>query len=48
MNAARPADPQTDRRVRGAALFAGPVALWLWAEAAVLHGRGPAVWEFTV
>ncbi|MFX0581202.1 hypothetical protein [Nocardia nepalensis] len=26
-----------------AMVFAGPVWLWLWAEAAVLHGRGPAV-----
>ncbi|MFI2477568.1 hypothetical protein [Nocardia xishanensis] len=46
MNAAWPADPHTDRRMRVAALFAGPVALWLWAESAILHGRGPAVGEF--
>lgn len=24
-------------------VFAGPVALWIWAELAVLHGRGPSV-----
>ncbi|MET9289215.1 hypothetical protein ACWDSF_23885 [Nocardia beijingensis] len=44
-----PAQPHTGRQVAGsvAALFAGPVALWLAAETAVLHGRGPTVWEFT-
>ncbi|MEV0027701.1 hypothetical protein [Nocardia sp. NPDC050793] len=26
-----------------APVFAAPVALWIWAEIAVLHGRGPAV-----
>ncbi|MEU2105206.1 hypothetical protein [Nocardia sp. NPDC019255] len=44
-----PAEPHPGRQAAGAvaALFAGPVALWLGAETAVLHGRGPAVWEFT-
>lgn len=29
-------------RASVATVFAGPVALWIWAEIAVLHGRGPA------
>ncbi|MEU2121932.1 hypothetical protein [Nocardia niwae] len=44
------ADAYTDRRVgaaTAAAVWAGPVSLWLWAEAAVLHGAGPAIGEFT-
>lgn len=44
-----PAEPRIGRQVAAtvAAIFAGPVALWLGAETAVLHGRGPTVWEFT-
>ncbi|MFE2995378.1 hypothetical protein ACFXG4_10260 [Nocardia sp. NPDC059246] len=29
-----------------AKVFTGPVALWIWAELAVLHGRGPTVRDF--
>ncbi len=46
----RPADPQTDRwagAAAAAAVWAGPMSLWLWAESAVLHGRGPAMGDFT-
>ncbi|MFI9510197.1 hypothetical protein [Nocardia sp. NPDC052566] len=32
-------------RSGAATVFVGPVSLWNWAEAAVLHGRGPTVWE---
>ncbi len=28
-----------------ATLFTGPAALWLWAELALLHGRGPSARE---
>ncbi|GAB0101410.1 hypothetical protein JMUB6875_03740 [Nocardia sp. JMUB6875] len=27
-------------------IFTGPVALWLWSELAVLHGRGPTPSDF--
>ncbi|WP_157575171.1 hypothetical protein [Nocardia yamanashiensis] len=30
-------------RYSGTTAFAGPVVLWIWAELAVLHGRGPSV-----
>ncbi len=32
-------------RFTATTLFAGPVALWLRAEIAVLHGRGPCAHE---